>query len=79
MVKNLAHVYGCIAVRPEILRQGNNIGIELANLGVVMSDAIGVGPSAGHEAGARRPADSLLTVGPVKHQSLRGQLVDVRA
>jgi len=67
-----------IAVLPEVLRQGHHIRGGDPQIRVETGHSDRVRQLASHQAGSRRMADRLLTIGPVKDDPLRRQSVEVR-
>jgi hypothetical protein len=62
----------------KMLGQGNDFGVQLAEVGRVLDHAYFIGPSTRHQAGPGGTANSLLTIGPIEAHAFLGKLIQVR-
>ena len=61
-----------------MLGQGHDVRVYVTKIRVVLNDLDRVRTCPGHETGPRWTADRLLTVGPLKEQTLLCQSVEIR-
>ena len=76
-MEELAHPLRVIAVVLEVLRQRDSVGDPLAKMRPIAPDTGRVRSQSRQQAGTRRPANGLLTVGPQKDGSALRQPIDV--
>ena len=76
-VVNFAGVDGFVAFCDQVLGQGDDVGIGVAEISVVFDDVDRIGASTGHEARARRTANRLLAVGAAKLQTVIRECIEV--
>src|SRR6478672_13418757 len=72
-VKNLAGSGGHITVRLEMLRQRDEVGMRVAEIGAVINDARGIRLPAGEQACPRRIAEWKLAIRPLEANAAFGQ------
>ena len=72
---HLAGEHRAIAEKPQVMREGRNVGCELRRIVV---DARARRQQPGHERGARRRAERAAAIGAVEHDAVARQRLDVR-
>ena len=71
-------VDGLVTIRDEVLGQSYDIRIKFSKVGRVLDYAYSIGPGSGHQAGSRRAANGLLTIGPIETQSISSKRIEYR-
>lgn len=71
-------IYSLVTISDEVLGQGCDNRIKFSEIGRVLDYADSIGPSSGHQAGSRRTANGLLTIGPVETQSISSKRIEYR-
>ena len=68
-----------VAIGDKVLRQRDNVRIQVAKVRRVLDHADRIGTGTRHQAGSRRTADRLLAVGAIESQTLCRQSVQIGA
>ena len=77
-VIDFSETLGVVTMVLEVLGDGDHVWLIVAEVCRQIPDANRIGPQSGHQAGSRRRADGLLTVGSQKRRSPCGQTIQVR-
>ena len=75
---NFSHVHRFVAMVTKVLRQSCDVGVGIAEVGIVLNHAIRIRTGSRHDRSTRWRTNRLLAVCPVKEQPLCGKRVDIR-